>query len=107
MADEQDRGPHFLHELLHQREDLRLNRDVERARRLIRDQERRLLAQRHRDHDSLAHAPGQYVRIEVQNRFWIVDANEPEVIEDVRSELVPTEPGRAALVPAGEGWGEG
>jgi len=44
-------------------EDLRLDRDVERGGRLIRDQELRLAGQRYRDRDALAHAAGQLVRI--------------------------------------------
>ena len=49
--------------LSHQREDLRLDRDVERRRRLVGDQQQRIAGQRHGDHHALAHAAGQLVRI--------------------------------------------
>src|SRR5437870_6078249 len=39
MADEQNRGLHLLHEFLHQRQDLRLDRNVQRARGFVRDEE--------------------------------------------------------------------
>ncbi len=42
--------------------DLRLHGDVERSRRLIGDQRRRLVHQTHRDHRALAHAAGELVR---------------------------------------------
>ena len=46
-----------------QREDLLLRGDVERGGRLVGDQELRLQHQRHRDHDALALAAGQPMRI--------------------------------------------
>ena len=44
-------------------EDLGLDRDVERRRRLVGDQQLRLVGERHRDHHALAHAAGELVRI--------------------------------------------
>jgi hypothetical protein len=44
-------------ELAEQREDLRLDRHVERRRRLVGDEELRLARERHRDHHALAHPP--------------------------------------------------
>jgi hypothetical protein len=46
-------------------ENLGLNGDVERGRRLVGDQERRFATQRHGDHDALAHAARHVVRIVV------------------------------------------
>ena len=43
-------------QLAEQVEQLRLDRDIERRRRLVRDQELRLARERHRDHRALAHA---------------------------------------------------
>jgi hypothetical protein len=57
------------HDRLHQVEDLRLDGDVERGRRLVGDQQRRAAGQRHRDHRPLAHAARQLVRIIVDARF--------------------------------------
>ena len=44
-------------------EDLRLDRHVERRRRLVGDQELRLARERHRDHRALAHAARELVRV--------------------------------------------
>ena len=46
-----------------QLEDLRLHGDVERGGRLVGDQEIGLVGQRHGDHDALALAAGQLMRI--------------------------------------------
>ena len=51
-----------LLDLLDQLEDLRLHRHVERGRRLVGDQDRRPVHERHRDHRPLAHAAGELVR---------------------------------------------
>ncbi len=48
--------------LVEQRQDLRLDGDVERRRRLVGDQQLRLVGERHRDHHALAHAAGELVR---------------------------------------------
>ena len=50
----------------HQREDLRLDRHVERGRRLVGDQQRRVAGHRDRDHHALAHAARQLVRVLVE-----------------------------------------
>ena len=46
-----------------QLQDLRLRGDVERGGRLVGDQQRRLERERHRDHDALALAAGELVRV--------------------------------------------
>ena len=50
----------------HQIEDLRLDRDVERGRRLVGDQQLRVAGERHRDHHALPHAARELVRIVVE-----------------------------------------
>ena len=47
-------------------QDLGLDGDVERRRRLVRDQEQRVVRRRHRDHGALAHAAGELVRVAAQ-----------------------------------------
>ena len=47
-------------------EDLRLDRHVERRRRLVGDQKLRVVGERHGDHHALAHAAGHLVRIGAQ-----------------------------------------
>ena len=58
-----------------QLDDLGLERDVERTRRLVRDQQRRLEQQRHGDHDALPHAARELVRIVVQALGGVGDAD--------------------------------
>ncbi len=63
VRDQHDgRARAFLH-FQHQVEDLRLDGHVERRRRLVGDEDRRRACHRDRDHDALAHAAGQLVRI--------------------------------------------
>ncbi len=50
---------------LDEAEDLRLRRHVERGGRLVGDQERRVVDERHRDHHALAHAARELVRVVV------------------------------------------
>ena len=50
-------------DVLEQLEDLRLHRDVERGGRLVGDQQVGLVGERHGDHDALALAAGELVRI--------------------------------------------
>ena len=59
VGDDQHRHAEPALQVLQQVEDLRLDGDVERRRRLVGDQQRGLAGQRHGDHDPLAHAAGQ------------------------------------------------
>ncbi len=63
VADEQHAHPALLLEPGEQLEDLALDRDVERGRRLVGDQELRLAGERHRDHHALLLAARELVRI--------------------------------------------
>ncbi len=58
--------PSSRDEMAHLGEDLRLDRDVERGRRLVGDDHRRAVQERDRDRDALAHAAGELVRIGVE-----------------------------------------
>ena len=53
-------------QLAHQVQDLRLDGHVQRRRRFVRDQQRRVVGQRHRDHHPLPHAARKLVRVIVQ-----------------------------------------
>ena len=64
-----------------QLEDLRLHRDVERGRRLVGDQQLRVVDERHRDHHALAHAAGELVRVAARARRGVGDADEVEQLE--------------------------
>jgi len=59
------RGAVIAPEALDQRDDLGLHRNVERGGRFVGDDQFRLGADRQRDHDALAHAAGEFVRIGV------------------------------------------
>ena len=57
------RHAEFALQVGEQMQDLRLDRDVERRRRLVGDDQRRAAHQRHRDHHALAQPAGELVRI--------------------------------------------
>lgn len=61
MRDNNDRDSRLLLNAFEQRDDLRLNRYIQRCRRLIRNQNRRLTDKRNRNHDSLAHPTTELV----------------------------------------------
>ena len=63
VRDQQHGGADLALQLHDQHQDLRLHRHVERGGRLVGDQEPRAAGERHRDHDALAHAARQLVRI--------------------------------------------
>jgi hypothetical protein len=62
VADEQVGQPELALQVLHQVQDLRLHRDVERRGRLVADQELGVGGQRARDRDALALAAREFVR---------------------------------------------
>ena len=78
MRDEQHAHAALAPEIVDQAEDLALGRDIKRGRRLVRDQERRLVRHRHRDHDALALASGEFERIAVgkKGRVWQADLSQ-------------------------------
>ena len=71
VGDQDQPGAEFLLQIDDQRQDLGLDRDVERGGRLVRDQQRRPAGQRHRDHGALAHAAGELVRILLRPAFGL------------------------------------
>ena len=72
VGDEDHAHRQLLLQLADQRQDLRLDGDVERGGGLVGDQQRGPAGQRHRDHHPLAHAARQLVRVAAQHlaRFW-------------------------------------
>ena len=63
VGDQDDRGPEPARELAQQVEDPRLDRHVERRRRLVGDQHLRVAGERHRDHHALPHPARELVRV--------------------------------------------
>ena len=72
-------------QLLEKLEDLRLHGDVERGGRLVGDQEIGLVGERHRDHHALALAAGQLMRIALQPRLRLGDADLGQEFERARA----------------------
>ena len=77
--------PNSLLEALHQVEDLRLRRHVERGRRLVGDQQVGVVDERHRDHHALAHAAGELVRVVVDPPLGARDADRLQQLERPRA----------------------
>src|SRR5436190_3670283 len=75
VRDEQLRQVQRRLHLAQQIEDLRLDRDVERRRRLVGDDERRLAGERERDHDALPHAARELMRVRRDLGFGIRDSD--------------------------------
>ena len=63
VGDEDHAGSGLVSQLAQLVEDLRLDRDVERGRRLVGDQQLGRARERHRDHHALAHAARELVRV--------------------------------------------
>ena len=62
-------------------EDLSLHRHVERRRRLVGDQQLRVVQQRHRDHRALAHAPGELVGERLHAQVGVRDADQVQQLD--------------------------
>ena len=87
VGDEHDGGAVLGLQLLEQLQDLRLGGDVERGRRLVGDDQRRLERQRHGDHDALALAAGQLVRVAGENALGLRQAHVAEHLDDALAAL--------------------
>jgi hypothetical protein len=81
VRDDHDRHAQLALQALEQREDLRLHGHVERRRRLVCDQQLRLVDQRHRDHRALAHAAGELVRVLIDAPARVGDADQSEQLD--------------------------
>ena len=84
VRDQHDGGAVRLAHPPDQAQDLRLDRDVERGRRLVGDQHRGLAGERHRDHHALAHAAGELVRIVVRAALGLGDADLAQQLDRAR-----------------------
>lgn len=81
VRDHDDRRVELGLEVGQQVQDLRLHRDVQRRRRLVGDQQVRVVDQRHRDHRPLAHAAGELVRVLVEAARGLRDADPAEHVD--------------------------
>src|SRR5215217_6279173 len=75
VGDQDDRRAELALQRLEQVDDLRLDRDVERCGRLVRDDQLRVVDQRHRDHHALTHAAGELMGILVHPALGVRDAD--------------------------------
>ena len=73
--------PVSLAEVAHQVEDLGLDRDVERGRRLVGDEQLRLAGEGHRDHHPLGHAARHLVRERLEPPLRVGDADHLQQLE--------------------------
>ena len=88
VRDQDQPGAELLLQIDDQLQDLRLDRDVERGGRLVRDQQRRPARQRHRDHRALPHAAGKLMRIFLRPPLRLGDADQAQHLD----RLSPTPP---------------
>ena len=84
MGDEQYGSAVIALQVADQGENLLLRGDVERGGRLVRDQKFRLQHQRHRDHDALALAAGEAVRVGSEDAL---DLRQPYLLHHVEDAL--------------------
>ena len=98
MRDEHDRAVERGVQLLEQLDDLRLDGHVERRGRLVGDQHVGLAQQRHGDHDALAHAAAELMRIGGQPRRGIGDADARQHRRGALAQLPAAEIGMAVAL---------
>src|SRR5690606_30203751 len=87
VRDEQVREPELVLQVLEDVQHLRLNGDVERRDRLVRDDELRAQGERSRDADTLALTAGELVRVAVLQRR--VEAHARQQLRNPRLALGP------------------
>ena len=90
VGDQDQPGAERLLQVDEQLQDLRLDGDVERGGRLVGDQQLRPAGQRHRDHDALAHAAGELVRIFQRAPLRLGDPHQAQHLD----RLLPAPPWR-------------
>ncbi len=81
VGDQQEGHAEPVAQLAHQIEDLRLDRHVERGRRLVGDQDVGFVGDRHRDHHALALAARELVRIGVEPALGVAQADQVQQFE--------------------------
>ena len=85
VRNQHDGHPQLLLEAAQQLEDLGLDRDVERRGGLVGDEHLGVAHERHRDHDTLAHAAGQLMRVLVHAFRGVGDADERQHLDGARA----------------------
>ena len=96
VGDPDQRGAGLGAQLLHLVDDLRLGGDIERGRRLVGNDQVRLVQHGDRDSDALAHAAGELMRIGAQALVRRRDADALERPDSLRARLRDSETLRCA-----------
>ena len=91
VRDQYDCRVGLLLEFLQQIEDLRLDRDIERSRRLVGDQNLRPTGKRHGDHDALTHPAGKLMRVVVDALFGGRDRDRTQHLDGPVSGIISCE----------------
>ena len=81
VGDEDHRHAEARLQALQERQDLRLDGDVERGRRLVGDQDVGIVGERHRDHHALPLAAGKLVRIGIDAALGLLDLHQPQQLD--------------------------
>ena len=87
VGDEDDRHAELALQLGQQHQDLRLDGDVERRRRLVGDQDVGVVGERHGDHHALALAARHFVRIGFHPPLGIGNMHQPQQLERLLARL--------------------
>ena len=99
MRDQHDGHAEARLQLAQQLEDLRLDGDVERGRRLVGDQQLGVAGERHGDHHALAHAAGELVRVVVDAPLGVRDVHELQHLDGLRERRARGPAPRAGAAP--------
>ncbi len=91
VGDQQDGHAHTLLQTAQQFQNLRLDGDVQRGGRLIRDQQAGLACQRYRNHHSLLHAAGELERVLVDTSGGIRNAHRVQQLDHPGADLAPAQ----------------
>ncbi|SPU65668.1 Uncharacterised protein [Brucella neotomae] len=91
MRDENHRHSEPLLQICQKVQNLRLNGDVQRCGRLIRDQDIRLVGKRHGNHDALALPTGKLIRVAVDAPFRFGNADQFQEFQNARAGILLAE----------------
>ena len=83
---------HLLLQHFDELQDLRLNRHVQRRRRLVGNQHRRTAGERHGNHHALAHAAGKLMRVATQNGLRLRNAHQLQHPSGLAERFIAAQP---------------
>ena len=92
VGDEEERRSELAPELGQERQDLRLDRDVERGGRLVGDEQAGTAGDGHRDHHALPHAARELVRVGEHAPLGVGDADLAEELDRARPRFLARQP---------------